>query len=312
MWYRSARDAPQSIPRRPTYQDFTGGAAKRAVLKDTVQHPLTIFPIALGVAAGFLTVVTQEPLVLLTALGLVGSGALVWIYNFGIRGEARAGVYIAEQRKLQSEFDRQAIQRIRTECEEAGWDEGRKEAGELEDAYLSAKTTLTAKDGGNDVLRFEGMTDGALKEGIELLQRGLATFLALQRTDVAELEGEKSRWEKELRKNSVDDRTRRSLQERIDSHTRTISVYRENEASLSDVIVKVNGIGNALEQVNLAASRGTVGDLFMTGGVASQLELAVRAASKVEERLRGLSGGTEHPEDAEYARRGKAARDNAS
>lgn len=312
MSAKSARDGPP-VPKRPSAEDFTGGAVQRAVLKETLQHPGAIIPWALAIGGALFTALTHSPELLLATLGLAGVGTAFWGVQYFGRGEALAENHVRRLREQQEQADDERINEIQEQCRAAGWGEGAKEAGELIAAYRGLKETLAQKASGSSRVRLEDLSDQALSEGIDILQRGLETFRAVSRVDVQRLQRERTAWQKELLQLPASaESQRRALEEKISAHTRTIDFHAERTTSLEEVIARVNDIGNTLERATLSAPSGEVSDLFNLGGAASELATAVEASRRLEQRLRGIAQGNATPEDAEYGRIGKELRGQAA
>ena len=88
-----------------SFADFSKKATRKAVLKATSQHPLTIFPIAFAVLGGVATLLFGSSL--LTSLALWGGATLglgSWLVNYFLKNESFANKYIT---KLQEEVERQ-------------------------------------------------------------------------------------------------------------------------------------------------------------------------------------------------------------
>ena len=75
--------------------DFSQQAVTRAVLSNTLQHPLTLYPLVAGVLGMAGTFVLGFPFsVLVGSLSAVGGGVMSWIVNFFFRGDVFARRYI--------------------------------------------------------------------------------------------------------------------------------------------------------------------------------------------------------------------------
>jgi len=78
-----------------TIGDFSQRAVGGAVLRDTIQHPLTLYPMVLGVLGATAAVVLDLPFaVLLGSISAVGGGVMGWVINFFFRGEVFAARYL--------------------------------------------------------------------------------------------------------------------------------------------------------------------------------------------------------------------------
>jgi hypothetical protein len=76
-------------------EDFSQQAVGRAVLSNTLQHPLTLYPVVLGVLGAASAVILDLPFaVLLGSMSAMGGGVMNWVVNFFFRGDAFAKRYI--------------------------------------------------------------------------------------------------------------------------------------------------------------------------------------------------------------------------
>ncbi|ETW97766.1 MAG: hypothetical protein ETSY1_21420 [Candidatus Entotheonella factor] len=102
--------------------DFSKSAVEKAVLAATLQHPLTLYPIAVGVV-GVTAVVLLIPSFgwLLVAVGAMTLGIGSWIVNFFFRSEIYADRYLqslhdqlAKQRQARLESLQDALEACQT------------------------------------------------------------------------------------------------------------------------------------------------------------------------------------------------------
>ncbi len=78
-----------------TIGDFSQQAIGKAVLRHTIQHPLTLYPMVLGVLGATAAVVLDFPFaVLLGSITALGGGVMGWVVNFFFRSEVFATRYI--------------------------------------------------------------------------------------------------------------------------------------------------------------------------------------------------------------------------
>lgn len=76
-------------------EDFSQQAIGKAVLRNTIQHPLTLYPLVLGVLGTAASLVLELPFaVLLGSISAMGGGVMGWVLNFFFRGDVFATRYI--------------------------------------------------------------------------------------------------------------------------------------------------------------------------------------------------------------------------
>ena len=75
--------------------DFSQHAVGKAVLANTLQHPLTLYPMVLGVLGAAATLLLDFPFtVLVGSVAAMGGGVMSWIVNFFFRGDDFARRYL--------------------------------------------------------------------------------------------------------------------------------------------------------------------------------------------------------------------------
>lgn len=281
----------------PTAQDFGPEAVNRAVRKEALQHPLTLLPAA-GAGVGILSIlafgVTPVGALVTLALGFVA--ATSWGFHYILTGEQRAAKYVARLREKRMQLQRHEVERIEEDCDGAGFALGAKEARELTEAYAKLVAFLERgleENGGYERTQFRVLAEDAYREGVGILRQALSIFAALRGIDVEKLERELAAWQLQSSRTNAGDK--QALASQMSTHQKRIEAYRQREERLSQLIAESNRLEGALETTYLQAAElaGREGSRsLVTGGAAAELERAVGAARKTEERLRELEGGS--------------------
>lgn len=300
----------RSPNRLPTEKDFSGRAVQKHVFQETIQHPATIIP--LGVAGGFtglmvLGLMAVNPVTLVVPLvtSLVGAGA--WVYNYGVRGKDIARKYVQDLREKLEESRQEELLTLKQECHDAGFDDGYKEAGELEAAYMKLRIYLEKKaQAGQDLDadRYQSLAKDIYKEGMKLLRSALEAYKALETIDIMALKRDKDSYQKQLRKAKEESVEAKSLKAKIKNHEDRIAICERHSEIVYQLMAQLEELEGALENsylelVDLSQGRG----LTTTAESVARLEQQVQAARRVEEKLRGMSDTTK--EDAVYFEAGQ-------
>src|SRR3989344_4323388 len=119
----------------PAPVDVSTGAVQKAVVSNTLQHPLSLFPLAGGIpaaAAGWLFA--------LPVVGVGGAGAVLFalvagIINYFIRYDVQAAGVLDQMRELQRRYVAQQPDRLRKTLAECGSNRGPGQLEELERSY---------------------------------------------------------------------------------------------------------------------------------------------------------------------------------
>lgn len=291
----------------------TAGKIERAVFLDALQHPTTLAP----AAAGLLFVIwmgafgmSATPVKGALAGGLLSVAS--WVFHYFVRGEKIAAKYAQKQIAKQQEAEAASKQAFEQQFFEIGFSEGVRAARELETAYQQLNEFLKQEKARGTVARFRTLADDCYREGRQLLVQALALKRALRAVDANALTREQALWRKQVAGMAGDAPATRSLQTRIDSHQRRLDLYARRQSALQDLLTECDVLEAALESAYLEAVDLVRSDvqLAQSQGAAANLEQAVRAARRVEDRLRGLEQGPEDREDDVYREAGSSANFN--
>ena len=97
----------------PSIGDFSQKATQKAVLNNTLQHPLTLYPVAVGVLGTLGILLFQAPLLAVgAAIGGFGIGVGSWIVNYLIRNKTWANRYIESLHKKLDAEKQAALEKI--------------------------------------------------------------------------------------------------------------------------------------------------------------------------------------------------------
>jgi hypothetical protein len=290
------------LDHKPTAEDFTPRAVQRAVLRDTLQHPVTTLPAALATVAALWSVaIDLSPASLMAMLGFGFVSAAAWVINYVGRGEKLAEQHVQKLRALRAEYERRAVEELALTCNSAGFLAGAKEVQELTAAYQKLHRFLVEQQTGQGSAsseRFRVLAEDTYRHGVALLHKALNLFQALQGVDVDTLEQERQAWIKQQEQEGPSE----SLARNIEAHTKRLDRYHRRQEELRALLAQLNELETALETAYLEVvdlvGQDASGRLFESGA-AAHLEIAVAAARRVEQRLRGF-GGEDTRADEEY------------
>jgi len=301
-------------PTPPSPEDFSGGAVQRAVLKETLQHPLTILPAAVSVVSlMYMGLISFDPTSFGVAFGAALFGAAAWVVNYFFRGEQFAADHVRRLREQRDAGEEMALTALRSECKAAKFAPGVEAAAQLAGAYEKLRRMLSdrAAAGQPEAARFGVLAEDTYREGMQLLRIALDTHRALQEIDVDRLQKELARWQADLRRLEPRARSddaaasgRATLEAQIAGHQKRLASYTEHEAALQRNLAQCEALESALETAYLEVlDLGQEKDQLLQGEAASRLEQAVSAARAVEDRLR--NGRVNSDADAIYLQQGK-------
>lgn len=299
---------------KPTAEDFSGGAVSRAVLKETLQHPLTILPAAASaVSLLYMGLISFDPTSFGIGFGAALFGAAAWVVNYFFRGEQFAAGHVRRLRARREAYKDEEAAALRAECDAAEFAVGVDAATELAAAYEKLRQLLAGRaEGGQlNAVRFGVLAEDTYREGTQLLRGALDTHRALRDIDADKLRAELGSWEAERVRleqrapatNTAAAAARDALASKIEGHERRLALYDQHQAVLHKLLAQCEALESALETAYLEVlDLGHEHAQLSQGQAASRLERAVAAARTVEERLRAAQQPRE--EDAVYLQHG--------
>lgn len=303
----------------PGAEDFTPRSIHRAVLAETVQHPMTILPAAASaVGVLYIGLIGLEPgalaVTFFSALGALGA----WVFNYFIRGEDFAARHVEGLRERRAQQRRDEAASLEAEWTEAGLEEGVQQARELREAYSKLNEFLKsrfAESGGStpalNVQRLMILAEDTYREGVAILRKALESYRALKLLDWEKLRRELEEWQGQLAQLGAEGEEttearevrRTGLEIRIAAHERRLRLGKEQATSVEQLLAESEVLESALESTYLeAVDLGSPDTFFARGQSAAALERAVSAARRVEDRLRGMS--EQRDDDEIYLRAG--------
>jgi hypothetical protein len=244
-------------------------------------------------------------------LGLVFVSGTAWIYNFFMRGEALAAAHVEELLRNSAVGEEQELAELAHRCDTVGFMEGAKEAKEILTAYRRLCNYLDEHldgEGNAGVERLRSLARDTFREGTVLVKRALAMQQAIKEVKVSVLTKELTSWDQRLTKDrTLSEAERSTLEQQIASHRKRLQSVEDRQRELGEIVVQLNELEGALERaylesVNVIEQDATA--LQTTGSAATQLERAVAAARRVEDRLRD-TGPKDDESDTVYLEAGK-------
>lgn len=305
---------PPPLPqdaRRPRSEDFTPRAVERAVLADTLQHPLTILPAAVSAVGGlYMALIGLGP----GSFAVTAGGALLaagaWIWNYFFRGEKLAEQHVARLRERRERLRREELLSLESEWAAAGSEEGAQQARELREAYGKLEDLLAsrwAETRGLNVERLQLLAEDTYREGAAILRQALEAHRALFQIDRKKLERELFEWRADLgrlRSRQAGEVSAEALETRIAAHERRLKLCVEQAQTVERLLAESEVLESALETTYLEAVELQSPEVFFSRGQAAvELERAVAAARRVEDRLRQM--GRPPAEDDVYLAAGE-------
>jgi len=207
-------------------------------------------------------------------------------------------------------FKEQQGEDIAKRCRQANFREGEKAAKELKEAYTRLETYLKEKLEKKQSLtaqRFLLLAEESYYQGIHFLNKALSLFKVIGYMDERKMRKEKREWEQELEQAKQDTHKGKeyrellikTLTEKIRSHRKRLKLYAERGETVQQVLAQCEILEATLDSTYLEVVDLVADESYLERkNVAQNLERAVAAARKVEDRLRGM--GRETDDDDQY------------
>ena len=226
----------------PPVLDYSEGAAKRAALSETVQHPFTLWPAALGVTGAFAAFLFSLPVwVFITSLGGVAIGAGHLAFKFFGQQDVFVQQYFAH---LHEEFENLKATRMHElapELKRLGCKRGSQQVSQFEEKFENLRLVLSRilSEGEMTYTRFLATAETVFKSGIENLDRIITILTNLSDTDREGLRREIDEFENNKRRTGAEDRMLAALKERAklydDGQDEVANLLASNEEALTEI-----------------------------------------------------------------------------
>ena len=166
----------------PTPTDYGEAKTRQVVISETIQHPATLMPIAAGVIGGA-GVLMLTPLGAGVGVGIIvggiAVGAVSWLANWKLRGDACALKYHEMLHKKSDETRRQKLAVLEGQLgSEADCEQGRAQVSQFEEKFNNLAEVLRRKLSSQELTysRYLSTAESIYNSGIKNLEQ-VAVFL---------------------------------------------------------------------------------------------------------------------------------------
>ncbi|THB64522.1 MAG: hypothetical protein D6B27_10195 [Gammaproteobacteria bacterium] len=171
--------------------DFSKQAVAKAVRKEGIQHPLVLYPAAVGILGGLAALLISPGYATIgTACVGIGVSAIALVANLFLRKKSIADRYIQELRELNS----LNLERSKSELKQKLYDLGNKRAfhqlEKLEDKYDLLERILSEKLNPGEITfkRYLGMAEQVFFSVMDSLQEAVSRSQAISAIDIKYIE----------------------------------------------------------------------------------------------------------------------------
>ncbi len=244
----------------PETLDLSDAAARRAALSDTIQHPLTLLPVAGGLLAGFgLTTLAfvSNPVGWGIAIGGLMVGTSNWALRFFGSTDAYRQKFYAKRHEEFERVKEEKAQQLGTDLKKLGCKRGQLQVGQLEEKFQNLVEVFSRvlSQGELTYCRFVDTAELVYTSGLNNLER-IVVLLT-----------------------NTDDIDRKEIQERIDTFTSKKTRTPADERNLTALKKQATVYDSTAQEVEdlLAQNEEALATMDETGQAA--LRLKDRSAS---------------------------------
>lgn len=286
----------------PSAEDFSPKAVQKSVSLDALQHPTTLLPAAVSLlSAMYMGLISFDPTSFAAAFG---SGLLAlasYVYHYFVRGDQLAARQVRKLQARRNRYKEEELDRLEGICRGIGFSDGENAAVELKEAYLKLRLFLEERFKQKKSMmaqRFLILAEDCYYQGLALLKKGVSLYSATSRMDEGKLRNELKNWQRELEEVESSPQTSAkptdsvigALRAKVGVQQRRLELYENRRQTLQELLAQIEVLEATLEAAYLE-----VVDLIddeshlKRSSVAANLQQAVAAARKVENRLRRLN-----------------------
>ena len=163
---------PASQTGRQVKLDFSPTAIRRQVVKEAIQKPYVLYPVAAGILGGMAALLLGPSLFFISALIgglLVGAGA--WFIDTTLRKETHVARHLSHLREILAERVNDSVYNLQHDLAEVGSKEGLDQLTRLQDKYTTFEELLRRKLNKSELTydRYLGMTEQVYLAGLDNL-----------------------------------------------------------------------------------------------------------------------------------------------
>jgi len=303
-WFKWRDDDSDYRARAPTAKDFHPEAVQKAVLRQTIQHPMTVYPGASSlVGLAYFALISANPIALGIFLGGGAIGAGAWVVNFFMRGRKLSKEHIDKLKEAQEHYRRKIAEDLEQECRREYFYDGAEGVLKIKRAFEKLKKFLEERAYEKDeasAIMYVILAEDSYNKGVELVKGALDIHKVLKTLDMSSLEREKRDIEGKiarLREGGSQSRFEtdfKILETKLASVNKRMTISAERRSLLKELLAQAERQEGALEIAHLElvdlmrAEEASLPHMTSSGNVRSELEHAIDEARQVEEKLRSL------------------------
>ena len=230
--------------------DFSESAARRAALFDLIQHPLTLWPPALGTATAVglaLFGIASAPCSAAIAVGGIGLGAVNWAYRFFGKQDAYMQAHYAELHEAFERLKKQKSAELAADLKKLGCKQGQIQVAQFEDKFQNLLAVFRRVLSENELTfsRVMGTAEQVYRSGLENLERVVTLLLNTKDMDRQDITARIAVLEAKSKRSHADETNLKALQDQAGVFDQTVEEVEELLAGNEEALATMDKAGNA-------------------------------------------------------------------
>jgi len=234
---------------------------QRAVLRNTLGHPLSVYPVVLGSLGAMAALLFGAPgLLVLGASGVFGLGFVSWLFNFFLRRDSFASRYLERAHAALAEHTRQSLERLRQELEQHGIGQGVAQLERFRTKLDTLEGILKRKLDRHELTygRYLGMAEQVFLAAVDNLNEAVEFKHSASAIDTDYIERRKTELSRLERLRPEDESELRSLEERLVLREKQLVRVSELLSQNEEALTKLDTTTAAIATLKTGTGRASV------------------------------------------------------
>ncbi len=265
----------------PARIDFSKKAISSAIMKNSIQHPLVLYPGAIGIlggAAALLLGPTVIPIAAAAAGGVISIGAL--ITNFTVRKEQITNDYVQSLQQQLSQSREKSLNDLKSKLEQVNSQQGLDQLERLQEKFELLEKILSEKLNPGEISfnRYLGIAEQVFLSVIDNLSEVTTRINSIQAIDIDLIN---SRMLELDRQKEIDEHQRLEME----SYSKRQGIFNEQQKTIKHLFAKNESAMTVIDETTAALS----GITTRKGMSTLDLETAMQELSQLASRANDYS-----------------------
>ncbi len=265
----------------PAKVDFSKKAISKAIMKNSIQHPLVLYPGAVGIlggAAALLLGPTVIPIAAAAAGGIVSIGAL--LTNFTLRKEQITNDYVQSLHEQLSQSREKSLSELKSKLEQARSKQGLDQLERLQEKFELLESILSEKLNPGEISfnRYLGIAEQVFLSVIDNLSEVTTRINSIQAIDIDFLNSKMLELD---RQKNIDEHQRLEME----SYSKRHRIYNEQQKTIKQLFAQNESAMTVIDETTAALS----GITTRKGMSTLDLETAMQELSQLASRADAYS-----------------------